>query len=99
MKSKIAGILFLSLAVTIFAAGTNSTAIIPLPQKIELRDGAFKLSPDTKIFTDFGSTRTAEQLAVPLRKSTGYPLKVSLKLFPKMAVRNAILLTTRNVNT
>src|SRR5258706_478830 len=99
MKSKIAGIIFLSLAATIFAADTNELAIIPLPQKMEIRAGVFKLTAATKIFADFGSARTAEQLAVTLRKSTGYPLKASLKLFPKMAARNAILLTTRNAGT
>jgi hexosaminidase len=99
MKSIIAGIFFLSLAATIFAADTNSTAIIPLPQKMELRAGVFKLTAGTRIFTDFGSTRTAEQLAAPIRKSTGYPLKVSLKLFPQMTAQNAILLTTKNAST
>src|SRR5260221_2723598 len=99
MKSKIAGIIFLSLAATIFAADTNELAIIPLPQKMEIRAGVFKLTAATKICADFGSARTAEQLAVTLRKSTGYPLKASLKLFPKMAARNAILLTTRNAGT
>jgi len=40
MKSIIAGTIFTSLAATIFAADTNSPAIIPLPQKMEMRDGA-----------------------------------------------------------
>jgi hexosaminidase len=96
MKSKIAGIIFLSLAATIFAADTNSPAIIPLPQKMEMRAGVFKLTAGTRIFTGFGSTRTAEQLASAISKSTGYPFKVNLKLFPWFSARNAILLTTKN---
>src|SRR5450432_3824776 len=96
MKSRIAGIIFALLAATIFAADTNSPAIIPLPQKMEPRAGVFKLTADTRIFTDFSSTRTAGQLAATICKSTGYPFKVDLKLFPQMTARNAILLTTKN---
>jgi hexosaminidase len=99
MKSKIAGIVFLSLAATVFAADTNSPAIIPLPQKMELRAGAFKLSPDTKIVTDFGSRETGKFLAEPLRKSTGYPVKTGIKFFGATAGANSILLTTKNADT
>jgi hexosaminidase len=99
MKSKIVGIVFLSLAATIFAADTNSPAIIPLPQKMELRNGAFKLSPDTKIVTDFGSRETGKFLAEPLRKSTGCPVKTGIKFFGATAGANSILLTTKNADT
>jgi len=99
MKSKIVEIIILSLATTIFAADTNSPAIIPLPQKMEMRDGAFKLSPDTKIVTDFGSRETGKFLAGRLRKSTGYPAKTGVKFFSSAAVANGILLTTKNADT
>ena len=99
MKSKIAGSIFLLLAATIFASDTNAPAIIPQPQKIELRAGAFKLAPDTKIFASPGSLETANQLAATLRQSTGYPLKVSTKLFSGTAVPGGILLTTRSAST
>ncbi|MGO9585244.1 MAG: beta-N-acetylhexosaminidase [Limisphaerales bacterium] len=99
MKSKIAGSIFLLLAATIFASDTNSPAIIPQPQKLELRAGAFKLAPDTKIFASPGSIETANQLAATLRRSTGYPLKVSTRLFSGKAVPGGILLTTRSAST
>ncbi|HTA95899.1 MAG TPA: beta-N-acetylhexosaminidase [Verrucomicrobiae bacterium] len=99
MKSKIAGIIFLSLTATIFAADTNSPAIIPLPQKIELSGGAFKIAPDTKIFTDFGSRKTEKFLTEQIRKSTGCPLKTGVKFFATAAIENGIFLTTKNANT
>jgi hexosaminidase len=99
MKSKIVGIIFLSLAATLFAANTNELAIIPLPQKIEMRDGAFKISADTKIITDFGSRVTGKFLAERLRKSTGYPASTSVKFSPGAPVANNILLTTKNADT
>ena len=91
--------IFLLLAATIFASDTNSPAIIPQPQKLELRAGAFKLAPDTKIFASPGSIETANQLAATLRRSTGYPLKVSTRLFSGKAVPGGILLTTRSAST
>jgi hexosaminidase len=99
MKKLLVEILFFGLAATVFAADTNELAIIPLPQKMEMRDGAFKLLPDIKIVTDFSSRKTGKFLAARLRKSTGYPAKTSLKFISSAAVANGILLTTKNAGT
>jgi hexosaminidase len=99
MKSQIVTIYFLFLAATVFADATNVPAIIPQPQKMEMRGGVFKLSQDTKIVMDFGARDTAKFLAERLRKSTGYPLKASAKLFSDKPIENAILLTTKNADT
>ena len=99
MKSIIAGIVFASLAATIFAANTNGLAVIPLPQKIEMRSGVFKLSPDVKIVTDFGSRETGKILAERFRKSTDYPVKAGIKFFAPATVANSIMLTTKNAGS
>src|SRR5882724_13515391 len=99
MKSKIAGLLFLSLTATTQAASSNTLAVIPLPQKMELRDGAFKLTADTRVYVDSASRATAPFLTERLRPSTGYPLKTSTKFFSSSAVPGGILLTTKNAET
>ena len=99
MKKLIVGICILLPASAIFAAGTNEPAFIPLPQRIERFDNAFKLMPQTRICTDWASRETGEFLAARLRQSTGYPLKVAVKLGANRAVPNAILLTTRSADT
>ena len=99
MKKLIVGICILLPASAILAAGTNEPAFIPLPQRIERFDNAFKLMPQTRICTDWASRETGEFLAARLRQSTGYPLKVAVKLGANRAVANAILLTTRSADT
>ncbi|MGA2173421.1 MAG: beta-N-acetylhexosaminidase [Verrucomicrobiota bacterium] len=86
-------------AATLLAADTNAPAIVPLPQQMELRSGAFQLSPDTKIFANRASLPTARQLAARLRQSTGYPLKVSVKFWTDRPIANGILLTTKSTNS
>jgi len=99
MKSRIVAIFLCLSATAVFANDTNAPAIIPKPQKIEIRAGMFKLAPDTKIFASPGSIETANQLATQLRRSTGYPLKVSVNFFSSAAVTGGILLTTRPYDT
>ncbi len=99
MKFIIAGSIFLSLGATVFAEAPSPPAIIPQPQTLELRAGVFKLAPDTKIVASPGSLETANQLAATLRRSTGYPLKVSTSFFSGTAVLDGILLTTRSAGT
>jgi hexosaminidase len=99
MKSWIIAIFLCLSATAIFANNTNAPAIIPQPQKLKLRAGVFKLAPDAKIFANPGSIETANQLATTLRRSTGYPLKVSTKFFSGTAVKGGILLTTRSAGT
>ncbi len=98
MKFKIVGFLFLSLAATAHAASSNTLAVIPLPQQIELRDGVFQLTSGTRIYTDQGSRETAQFLTERLRPSTGLPLKTSTKSLDGSAIAGGILLTTRNAD-
>jgi hexosaminidase len=73
--------------------------LIPLPQKVTVADGAFPLSPDTAIYASAGSGKTARQLAVQLRRATGYPLPVHLRLWGGKPVAHAIFLTTKLADT
>ncbi len=86
-------------AATIFAADTNELALIPLPQRVQRLDGVFTLTPQTRIYADWSSRKTASFLAQRLRISTGYPLKVHQKLFPGAPPSNDIFFTTQNANT
>jgi hexosaminidase len=99
MKSIIAALIFLPFTPTIFAAGTNSLAVIPLPQKIEIQAGVFKLTAATHVYSDFGSRATGKFLTDGLRPATGYPLKAGTKYFGSAAVPGGILLTTKNADT
>jgi hexosaminidase len=99
--SLIAGI-FLGIsqmATPLFAADASSPAIIPLPQKMELRPGTFKLMPDTRIDADAASRETEKFLTEPLRKSTGYPFKTDTKSASSAAINGGIFLTTKDANT
>lgn len=99
MKTKIIGLMFLSFTAAIFAADTNALAVIPQPQKMELRDGAFPLTADTRVYVDFGSRAAAKFLTERLRSSTGFPLKTGTKFFGSGAIPGGILLTTKNADT
>ena len=99
MKKLFTVLPILFLAATAFSAATNQPALIPLPQKIERLDGAFVLTPQTRIYADWASRQTAKLLAQRLRQATGYQLKISRKIFSSAPVSNGILLTTKNTNT
>jgi hexosaminidase len=99
MNPRTAVIFLCLLAATVGAADAVAPAIIPQPQQMTLRPGAFKLEPGARIFASPGCRATANQLAATLRRSTGYPLKVSAKYFSSQAVPGAILLTTRSART
>ncbi len=55
----------------------ETPALIPLPQKLELREGAFRLQPNTPILADRASRDTGQYLAESLRQGTGYRLRVA----------------------
>ena len=59
---------------------------------MELHKGEFALTPQTQIYADVPSRKTANFLAAALRQATGYPLKISVR--PDAATSNGILLTT-----
>jgi hexosaminidase len=84
-------------AVSALADDTNELALIPEPQKVQQLDGTFTLTPQTAIYADRDSRKTAELLAERLRKSTCYPLKVHWKMLSAVP-QDAILLTTKKAN-
>jgi hexosaminidase len=80
------------------ALGNTLPALIPLPQKVEARDGVFQVAPDTKIYASYESLKTARQLAGQLHQATGYSFPVGVKLWNKQAMPNAIFLTTKSAD-
>jgi hexosaminidase len=98
MRSYFTGLILLPLAAVICAAATNSVSIIPLPQKVELRAGVFRLAPDTRVYADSASRTTGEALAQRLRPATGYAFKTSTRSSGE-SLRGGILLTTKNADT
>lgn len=73
MKLKIIGMSFFLLTAMCLA---NET-VLPVPQKMVVDDGAFKITPDTRIYTDTAAQSNGEFLAARLRKSTGYKIAVA----------------------
>ncbi len=100
MSLTLAWVIFLSLIVAVgHAAGPAAPAIIPQPQHLELRAGAFTLTPATRVDADPGSRATARFLTSRLATATGYPLTPATKYFGSGSVPGAIFLTTRHANT
>src|SRR6185437_10583267 len=83
------------LVATLFGAETNVPAIIPAPQKVEVKAGQFVLAPATRIQMDEPSAATAEYLAGKLRVATGYRLSIYTN---DEAVKGRIELTTKGAN-
>jgi hexosaminidase len=96
MTREIAGIVICLTAGVCFAADTNKPAVVPAPQQMALGEGVFTLTPNTRICVDRASVATGQQLAVRWRKSTGYSLEVVSRFSAGYAIKNAILLTTKN---
>ena len=95
----IVGLSILSLAAT--ALAVNEPAIIPQPQSLTRLDGAFKLAPDTRIYTDPASMDTGVLFTERLRKSVGGRFRISGKTTPDLAgmVNDGILLTTQDADS
>jgi hexosaminidase len=81
MKTSTA-LLIAMLAGSASGADTKLPAVIPLPQRMEMRPGNFALGPETRIQSDAASRTTAERLAERLRRATGYPFPVSADAAP-----------------
>ncbi len=92
MKYPTAVILLSLLAASAFAADP-APALVPLPLKLEHREGAFNLHLKTPLLADTTSRETGQCLAERLRKATGYKLKVVASK-ERAASKGAILLTT-----
>ncbi|HWC61143.1 MAG TPA: beta-N-acetylhexosaminidase [Verrucomicrobiae bacterium] len=63
-------------ATTAVAAEPVKPSLIPMPQKMEISEGRFKLGPATRIVVDGPSAETGAYLAARLRASTGYPFPI-----------------------
>jgi len=92
-QSIVTGVALLLFAATAFAANTNMPAIVPLPRKLEGREGEFRLRPETQIVVDTASQKTGRYLSERLHQATGYSFK-----FETNAARGDILLTTKDAN-
>jgi hexosaminidase len=64
------------LAGVLAGAQTNTISVIPIPQKLEVLSGEFKLTPATRVVVDGESAITGEYLAQQLRLPTGYPIPI-----------------------
>ena len=64
--------LLLSMITAMALAAEPGPALIPLPQKMECREGAFQLQPKTGIVVDGASKETGRYLAERLRSATGF---------------------------
>jgi alpha-L-fucosidase len=100
MKSKIVIVaaLLALIEVVAGAAESNAPAIIPAPQKLETRAGAFSVTRTTRIVTDAASRETAALLAAPMRVSTGFPLPIETAGSGE-APKGAIVLTTQGAKS
>jgi hexosaminidase len=67
-------------------------ALIPKPESMTVRDGAFALRPETSILVDGKSKATGKFLAERLRAATGFPFPVKS---PGTSTAGAIWLTTK----
>jgi len=76
MKHKAAGILLSLLTAMAFAGDTNAPALIPLPEKMDCREGVFRVRPETRILVDSTAEQSGQYLAERLAKSIGYKFKV-----------------------
>ncbi len=86
----------MSLAAT--ALAVNEPALIPQPQNLARQDGVFKLTRSTPISADSASEATAEQLAAPLRRATGWRFRVSKKTASGLNPNGGIFLTTNGAD-
>jgi hexosaminidase len=93
MRYQTTAILLSLMVASSFAASTP--ALIPLPQEMECREGAFQLQPKTRILADVPANDTGQYLAEQLGKATGYNLKVARSTKAQPA-KGSILLTTKD---
>ena len=98
MKKILLLAILLTPLMTVCAATPGEPAIIPVPEHIERGEGVFNLTPATRIYVDSASRETGEYLAGYLRKSTGYPFKISTASAAESSEKGAILLTTQKAN-
>ena len=96
MKTRIA-VMCLALLAASTLANATTPALIPVPQKLEQREGVFQLQRDTRLLTDEISFGTGEYLAAKLRSGTGFSWRVRTSGETR-SVKGAILLTTNGAD-
>lgn len=86
---------FLS-AATAFSAEPAGPAIVPEPQKMEIKEGQFHLGSATRIDVDEASGITGEYLISKLRPATGYALALHTN---DSELKDVIQLTTKGAKS
>ncbi|HVM48343.1 MAG TPA: beta-N-acetylhexosaminidase [Candidatus Acidoferrum sp.] len=97
MRNQTALTLLVSLVTATAFGAQPGPALMPVPQKMECREGAFVLTPKTRIEVNRASQDTGQFLADALRKATGYQLMQISSAHPR-SPRGAITLTTNDAN-
>ena len=92
MRYQLAPIVVSLMTASTFAG--SAPALIPLPQKMACREGAFQLQAKTAICADSAAQETGTYLAERLRTGTGYSLNVLTSNKP-LPAEGVIILTTR----
>ena len=90
-------IALLALITTTGFAAESGPALIPLPQKMECREGAFRLQPKTPILVEPASQAAGQFLADALRKATGHKPPLVSSTNPRTG-KDGIMLTTADAN-
>jgi len=90
MKSYLLLVTSLLSCLTISARAAEP-ALIPKPEKMTIKDGAYTLRPETSILVDSQSEATGTLLAERLRAATGFPFTIK---HPGESAGGAIKLTT-----
>ena len=96
MNYKLCLTCFLAFAIGEMAGRAATPSLIPLPQKLSVREGSFPITPATAIYADLASQPTAAFLRERLRPATGYPLNTRASGVGEAAIPGGIYLTTNN---
>lgn len=80
-----------------FGASTVAPGLVPLPQKVEMQSGSFRLQAQTVIRADVLGRDSAEFLAARLRPATGYPFSIETNGSPS-SIKGAVCLTTNQAD-
>ncbi len=94
MKAWVIALLGLLLISSVKGGDISPPTIIPAPLKMTLGKGVFKVTENTRVFSDKGSQATANYLAERLRIVTGFPIQLAKGKFSS----DDILITMRDAN-
>lgn len=95
MKKLLTAIALSLLAANLAVRAAATPAVIPQPQKMEVKDGALSLSSTTAIHADKADKSAAEFLAARLRAATGFAFKVDDNTSAKSGI---VLLTAKTAD-